>query len=93
MKTDDESDNDNDDIEEDCDSDAPNESVKSEPLHKLLQDHSTINLNAQTNCISRSIYYPDVDKHQQYSPLNGCGRPFCKLKKRDHFHCNICNQV
>ena len=31
--------------------------------------------------------------HIPYGPDNACGRPFCKLKKKEHYHCNICNQA
>ena len=28
-----------------------------------------------------------------YGVLQNCGRPFCKLKKKDHYHCFDCNQA
>ena len=28
-----------------------------------------------------------------YGTSQNCGRPFCKLKKKDHFHCFDCNQA
>ncbi|CAG2169503.1 unnamed protein product [Oppiella nova] len=83
IKSEDESDDE--DID-DCDSDVPNsEIIKKEALNHLLQDQSAFNLNTHTN---RNLFSPSDEKHLQYSPSNGCGLPFCKLKRRDHFHCN-----
>lgn len=33
------------------------------------------------------------ERHPQYGPDYSCGRPFCKLKKKEHYHCQICNQA
>lgn len=33
-----------------------------------------------------------IDK-SLYNETNPCNSPFCKLKRKDHHHCNICNQV
>src|SRR5699024_7674729 len=31
--------------------------------------------------------------HMMYSEAHPCNSPFCKLKRKSHFHCNTCNQV
>ncbi|XP_022236904.1 zinc finger protein castor homolog 1-like isoform X2 [Limulus polyphemus] len=53
------------------------------PLTKLLQQPIPSIKNA----------FQEINKHIQYGTSQNCGRPFCKLKKKEHFHCNICNQA
>ena len=37
--------------------------------------------------------WASVKEKMRYSVYQNCGRPFCKLKKRDHYHCLQCNQA
>ena len=37
--------------------------------------------------------WSDLKGKMHYALTQNCGRPFCKLKKKDHYHCFDCNQA
>ncbi|CAH1776026.1 unnamed protein product [Owenia fusiformis] len=55
------------------------------PLAELLKQKSDNTLPQVT--------WADMRERMLYTMDQTCGRPFCKLKKKEHFHCYECNQA
>ncbi|XP_033763818.1 LOW QUALITY PROTEIN: zinc finger protein castor homolog 1-like [Pecten maximus] len=55
------------------------------PLSVLLQQKGS-------NSVPRRSWQ-ELKESMHFDINQNCGRPFCKLKKKDHFHCFDCNQA
>ena len=63
---------------------AQGASVASSGLVPLLQVKGTT---------TPQLHWTEFIKKMHYGIDQNCGRPFCKLKKKDHLHCYECNQA
>ncbi|CAG5135978.1 unnamed protein product, partial [Candidula unifasciata] len=62
------------------------------PLTVLLHQQQQQQQQLQDG-VAGALNWASLKRRMHYSVDLNCGRPFCKLKKKDHYHCLDCNQA
>ncbi|XP_059479543.1 zinc finger protein castor homolog 1-like isoform X3 [Neocloeon triangulifer] len=68
----------------------PETSSGSDTLSRM---HQQLAAHLSNSIIESKPEWMALDRHCKYGPELSCSRPFCKLKRKEHYHCNACNQA